>query len=326
MVRRGGERMKKNKIFISTIVVLSLIIALMAILLQNPTTQKKYDISIIVPNSTDNMWKRFESGVRQATDNDNVNVNIVNTTDMKTLADQKNLIDKEIQNGADGLIVQFISSENTEKMIQDITSRTNLQLLLTDVDKYDIDKESIDYIHLDDELISTTVTSQLFDVEGRNLRFKHIGIVLSDEKQSNLQLRLENITTILTQAGASISWTVSGSSDEIKEKLQFVDKPNMIVSLDSVSLDASISYAKEKNIHLYGIGCSDIGIAALDAGTVTAMLVPDTTLLGYTSVHTMYRKLKYSTESTDTIVDYYVVNRDNMFSDRNEQILFPIGD
>ena len=115
--------MKKNKIFISMMIVLSLTITVMAVLLNSPTTQKKYEISVIVPNSSDDMWKRFEFGIRQSTNNDNVNVNFVNTTDMETLADQVNLIDEEIRNGADGVIVQFISSNNTEKVVQDIASR-----------------------------------------------------------------------------------------------------------------------------------------------------------------------------------------------------------
>ncbi len=326
MVEKGDAIMKKNNIFITTIVVLSLIIGIMAVLLQFPTSQKKYEISVIVPNSADNMWERFQSGIRQATDNDDINVNFVNTSDMETLADQKNLIDKEIRNGVDGLIVQFISSENTEKIIEDIASKTKLVLLLTDVDKYDIDSDDIDYIHLDDTLISTTVTSQLFDIEGRDLHLKKVGIVVSNENQNNIQTRIDNVTDILTSAGASISWTVSGSSDNLKEKFQFVDIPNMIVALDSIALDASIEYVNKNDLHLYGIGCSDTNIAALDAGDIQAMIVPDATMLGYYSVHTMYRKLKTNKEKTDLTVDYYVVDRENMFSDRNEQILFPIGD
>ncbi len=318
--------MKKNKVFISMMVVLSLLIMFMAVLLNSPTTQKKYEISIIVPHSNDNMWQRFERGVRQATNNDSVNVNFVNTTDMETLADQVNLIDAEIRNGVDGVIVQFISSSNTEKIVQDIASRCKLELLLTDVAKYDIDSDNIDYIHLDDTLLSTTVTSQLFDIEGRDLRFKRIGIVASNVDQSNIKMRIDNVSNILTKAGASISWTISSTTQNLKEQLRFVEQPSMIVALDSMALDAAVDYAKENDLHLYGIGCSDYNIAALDAGNIQAMVVPDSMMLGYYSVHTMYQKLKINKEKTEKVVDFYTVNRDNMFSDRNEYILFPIGD
>ncbi len=318
--------MKKNKIFISMMIILSLLIISMTVLLNSPTTQRNYEISVIVPNSNDNMWKRFEFGIRQATNNDNVNVNFVNTADMETLADQVNLINEEIRNGVDGVIVQFISSENTEKIIQDIVSRCKLELLVTDVDKYDIDSDNIDYIHLDDTLLSTTVTSQLFDVEGRNLRFKRIGIVASNVDQSNIKTRIDNVSNILTKAGASISWVVSNNTTDLKEQLRYVDKPSMIVALDSIALDASVDYAKENDLRLYGIGCSDYNIAALDSGNVQSMVVPDTMMLGYYSIHTMYQKIKTEKEKTDKVIDFYTVNRENMFSDRNEQILFPIGD
>ena len=36
--------------------------------------------------------------------------------------------------------------------------------------------------------------------------------------------------------------------------------------------------------------------------------------------------LKISEETKEKIIDFYTINKENMFSKQNESILFPIGD
>lgn len=318
--------MKKNNVFIITVVILSIVIMSTIFALHSPTIENVYEISVIVPNSSNNMWNRFESGVREAMDNENVIVNIVNTTGMETLADQKNLIDKEIRNGTDGLIVEFIASNDTEKVVDDIVSKTNLLLLNTKCAMYDIDLKQVDTVTLDDELIATTLTSQLFDQVGRDLRFKRVGILANNIDQYSMKRRLNTVEDILDHAGAKIDWIVSGSSSEMEEQLKFVDIPNYVIGLNSVSLDSGIDFAKKYNIPLYGIGGSDQNVNALDEGIIQSMLVPDAFVMGYNSVQLMVQRIKFPHERKEEIIDFFTINKENMFSKQNESILFPIGD
>ena len=64
------------------------------------------------------------------------------------------------------------ASNDTEKVVDDIVSKTNLLLLNTNCAMYDIDLKKVDTVTLDDELIATTLTSQLFDQVGRDSRKK----------------------------------------------------------------------------------------------------------------------------------------------------------
>ena len=57
--------MKKNKPFIITVLILSIVIMSTIFALRSPTVENIYEISVIVPNSSNNMWNRFESGVRE---------------------------------------------------------------------------------------------------------------------------------------------------------------------------------------------------------------------------------------------------------------------
>ena len=56
------------------------------------------------------------------------------------------------------------------------------------------------------------------------------------------------------------------------------------------------------------------------------MLVPDVFMMGYNSVQLMVQRIKFPHERKEKIIDFYTINKENMFSKQNESILFPIGD
>lgn len=318
--------MKKNNLYISAIIVLSLMIVSMVYLLQLPQTERMYELSVVVPNSDNNMWERFEAGLRQASDMYPININFVNTSEVESLEEQNELIQEEIKNGADGVVVQFMKSTGTEKIINSITNQTHLALLFTDVEMYDIDRAKVDTIMLDNALVSTTVTSMVFDDLSRDLRFKRIGILASYLEMKNIQERLDNIVEIMEDAGATIEWVISGSQKEMQEQLQYAEPPSFIIGLNSLAMDSGISYAKKNDIEIYGIGCSDENVYELDQGVVQAMVVPDAFMAGYQCGQTMYRQLTFDSEKSDVVIDFNPVNQENMFSKINENILFPIGE
>lgn len=321
-----NRNMRKNKMFILTCVILSLIIVSMLYIVNLPTTSSPYEIAVIVPDSSDNSWKRVEEGMRQAAEIDNVNVNFVNTSDMYTLDDEKNLVLREIKNGADGVIVQFLESANTEKIISELSEGNHIELLMSDVSMYEKDSNNIHKILFDDALGAMTLTSQIFDDFGRDLRFKQIGIFAGNQRQKNMQIRLKTVQDILEKSGAIISWVVDGEEEEMNKQLNHVNQPSLLIGLDSFSLDAGIQYATETDLPLYGIGGSDKSVSALDEGILKSMIVPDSFMMGYYAIHSMYQKIHLNQNVKDKTIDFYTVTKDNMFSRRNEKILFPIGD
>ena len=111
-----------------------------------------------------------------------------------------------------------------------------------------------------------------------------------------------------------------------KKYLFLEDIPNYVIGLNSVSLDSGIDFAKKYNIPLYGIGGSDQNVNALDEGIIQSMLVPDVFMMGYNSVQLMVQRIKFPHERKEKIIDFYTINKENMFSKQNESILFPIGD
>lgn len=317
--------MKNNRIFITGIMILAIVITSMFILLQLPQTEKLYEISVIVPASANDQWQRFEAGMRQASGDFGINVNFVNTTDTMDITEQSQLIEKEIQNGTDGLIIQFVSSKGCEDIIHTYADILPIELIETDVEMYDLDQSKVNKVVFDDEELSTSLTSQVFDAIGRDLRYRRVGIIAGNQDQESMQIRLENTKEILENAGASITWCIEGTLEEMSQQIETAEDVSVIVGLDSESLEAGIAYAQENEIPLYGIGCSNEIVSAMDRGIIGSMIVPEDFMMGYYSVRMIYEQLSDHKDMEDMVLGYNVVTKENMFSDTNENILFPIS-
>lgn len=74
---------------------------------------------------------------------------------------------------------------------------------------------------------------------------------------------------------------------------------------------------------LYGEGASVRNISYLDRGRIVSMIVPNEYSMGYRAVEKVVSKLNHKlTPMKDDMVEYRVINQENMFDDDNQKYLF----
>ena len=98
---------KSAKYFILTELVLGILVAVLAALMlkgQNKDTLGR--VAVIVRDSDDSQWSAFKYGIRMAAQERGVEAVIIGTESVLTLEDQEELIQAELENGADAVIVQ----------------------------------------------------------------------------------------------------------------------------------------------------------------------------------------------------------------------------
>lgn len=71
-------------------------------------------------------------GLEQAAKDDDIQLNYVSTGVFASEDEEKALIEREVENGADGIIVQLVSSEDTYAVFEKIDSSVAVMLLETD--------------------------------------------------------------------------------------------------------------------------------------------------------------------------------------------------
>ena len=126
--------MKKNRIYFG-LLILALVVTIVwtsAGMLGVNKEEKKYSVSVIVNDSNNDRWIAMREGLEQAAKDDDIQLNYVSTGVFESEDEEKALIEREVENGADGIIVQLVSSEDTYAVFEKIDSSVAVMLLETD--------------------------------------------------------------------------------------------------------------------------------------------------------------------------------------------------
>lgn len=322
--------MKAKWRYFLVILLLVMIIVMSAVaMLYSGTEETKYKISVIVENSAGDRWVPFEAGLEQAAEDRNIRLNLVSTGEFQSLSEERELIEKELQNGADGIITQLYSSTDTADMITEISRRAALELVDTDADA-EIDVEGkYASVMPDNSAIGRAIGNELLINYGDKLKGRKIGILSGNQKQYGMQERMDGFVGSIGNAGASVVWVEDGSG-VVQERLQYRQKnthADIIVAMDNDGLEQAVDYISQTKdqADLYGEGCSDKNVYYLDYGTIHSMIVPNEYNMGYQAVVSVADRLDNKlTPMKDHEISYRVVHKDNMYDTDNQKLLFPI--
>lgn len=322
--------MNSRKLFIiieSVLAVMVLILALM--MLQEKNGNDFCKVSVVIPDSNDAQWAAFRYGLKMAAEDLGVDLFVVSTGNTLSVEEQMELIRIEIENGADAVIVQPVLGDNTEELLKKVESRVPVMLV-----EYAASKEGeaslLPVVKPDHYAMGNALAEELLADFNGNIEGKTIGIVTeSSESEAAVQCR-KGFEDGLRNTGAEISWLVTGLLQSDREKL-LKDQPrvNIVAAFDERSLTAAGKYSASNDLHgafVYGIGHSTRSAYYLDTGSVECLIVPDEFDVGYQSMTRTAEKLgAYFQDMDQAVVSYTVMRRDELFSEKNQEILFTMS-
>ncbi len=291
---------------------------------------ESYKVSVIVSDSSSGRWIPFKAGLEQAASDNNIELDYVYTDYIDNIYTEASIINDEISDGADGIIADFCLSEGVEDIVSSISARVPIEFVVTDVSR-DVDvRGNSAAVISDNYAIGQAIGNELVIDYGRDLANLDIGIVAGNQNQYAMEDRLEGFRAATEKSGAHIVWTISEnryiSEDIIKANEK--NQADIIIGLDNNSLETAVDYCmseKKEDIKLYGSGCSEKLVYYIDSGKIDSMILPNEFSMGYQSLSDLAIKLQNRTSQlTDRGVGYNVVNRENLFGEDNQQILFPI--
>lgn len=327
--QRIGKMKNSKKLFVLLEAVLAAAVIILSIIMfLGNSTNDRERVSVIVQNSDDGQWSAFRYGLKMAAEDHGIEMFVVGTEGAMTAEEEKKVIEQEIENGADAVIVQPVSGEETEEMLKQIAKR--IPVLLVESDTLSGKKTSdIPVIQPDNYHMGKTLAEELLEEYNGNLKGKTIGIVMETEELEAADSRREGFLDGLEGAGANIRWQVSGVLGEGKKSLEAQPVVELIVALDDRSLTAAGEAAAGNDLHgalVYGIGNSSEAVYYLDTGMAECLVVPDEFSVGYQSLARLAENLRSFFQKTqDSIVTYTVIRRENLFTEENQEIIYTMS-
>lgn len=322
--------MRRNKFYFGILILILLVVIGWASysMLNVGKSEESYSVSVIVNDSNNDRWIALRQGLEQAAGDYNINLNYVSTGEIQSVEEQMALVNRELDNGAEGIIIQTIDSEEGCKQLEEISSRAAVVLLESDA----VPEDLFTLSSPDNYAMGMALAEAIKQDLGIGISGKTVGIVSGNQSQLAMEQRLAGVQEGLAEAKVNVLWIVEeiaeqGSGTEI---MSGMETPDIIIALENEGTERVVDQLMVgaddgENCLLYGVGCSEKVVYYLDKGIIQTLVVPNEFNMGYLSMETIAEQLQYHlSEAKDSQVDYLVINRDNLYDEDNQKILFPI--
>ena len=283
----------------------------------------KRKVSVIVSDSTNDKWSTLFAGLRDGAKEHNISLSLVSTNAFTSVDDEAFYVDREIKSGAQAIILETFTSPGATQLAEVISHRVPTLAIGNPPSGDDIPS----YHYRNHDMGVSILKRIRKDFRGKD--HLKIGILCEDEDSEEAKRRLKGFTEELPDSW-EVTWTIRSSHQAVGALAsnQHINPADIIVAMDSSSLDYAIDYKLEKpddDIVLYGIGNSEKSAYYLDKGVITAMAVPNAFDMGYLSLCAVAGNMSDHKPMENHEIDYVVVDQETMYDESYQKILFPLN-
>lgn len=319
--------MNNKKGFVLTEVILMIMVIGLALMMISGQNKKALDkVSVILENAGDSQWSALKYGLKMAAEEEGIELAVVDVEEGLDAEAQKKVLEREIEDGADALIVQPVLDKNDQEVLKKIEKRVPVMLVGYEAEKGET-RYDLPVIKEDNyEMGQVLAEEMLKDFEG-NIEEKKIGLLLASTDSNMLSSRECGFKDALEDKNANI---LELSLDSLLDREENTEsKVDIVIALDDSNLTAIGEYLASSQPHgelLYGIGQSTEAIYYLDKGIAECVVVPDEFNVGYQSLSEVARKLDHYFENMKKqTVSYSVIRKETLFSKENQELLLTMS-
>lgn len=319
--------MNNKKGFVLTEVILMIMVIGLALMMISGQNKKALDkVSVILENAGDSQWSALKYGLKMAAEEQGIELAVVDVEEGLDAEAQKKVLEREIEDGADALIVQPVLDKNDQEVLKKIEKRVPVMLVGYEAEKGET-RYDLPVIKEDNyEMGQALAEEMLKDFEG-NIEEKKIGLLLASTDSNMLSSRECGFKDALEDKNANI---LELSLDSLLDREENTEsKVDIVIALDDSNLTAIGEYLANSQPHgelLYGIGQSTEAIYYLDKGIAECVVVPDEFNVGYQSLSEVARKLDHYFENMKKqTVSYSVIRKETLFSKENQELLLTMS-
>lgn len=316
----------KRKVIWQLVVPLLGLCVLFLLLAMEPTDvqtrQEPVEISVILRETEGGTWSVTRQGMEQAALDLNVELRMLTLSQENDAQEQRELLERETDNGADGLLLIPADRDVLAQTVEDVTNAIPVVTMETDMSEdgaaacVSVDNTALGRmlgeiaINGAPEGSSVLLLSGVPDATGISDRMDAAAEVLEAAGRRVYRCTLrkeENLESVL--AGELAAWS-----------------PAAVVVADTTTLERTAGLLREQTSAplLYGAGSSAAIAAFLEQGTVTAVVARNEFAAGYLAVEALVDAISQNGSQEVPPLSFSVVRKENMYEPEHQKLLFPV--
>lgn len=299
---------------------------------QLPKTSGLY--SVILYQYTDNDWTSLLEGIRQAEDDEGVVVNYVTMPLGGSPENELELIKREIENGAEGIMLAPVDSEALADEVEQIAKTIPVITLETGLGTENADISGDNYSM--GYLLGSQVASDMAQTG-----MKTVCVIREYMQRQSVQQRYQGFTdAVNAEAPGTVIEDYYRSEGDfslpvcIANMYSYGNYGLYVVSLDKYCTEALIEAGNnlgqekdKKNLfcqRAFGIGNTEKTVSGLDTGSLKGLVYQNEFNMGYQGLQALIRKSQNKKTDPEAEIRYYYVTRETLYEPENERLLFPL--
>lgn len=306
---------KDSKWFNWMVTILCIMIVVCAILgIRSTTEVVKPRVTVIISDSSNERWESLKLGLKQAAQDENVELNILSTEYFDTLEEEEDVIRNNLST-SNGFVVEWVQSHGVSDILHDMIYAGPVVQINTPQEARE-EAYGIQILPQNVQVGKSLASEVLLNCK-EGIQEKKIGILTGNTKSLMYKERTEAFKAVMESYGAVIQ-REEASFDQMQ--LEGLD---ILAVMDPLGMEDVISQSLPSSLKVYGVGGSISDLYAVDQGYVQSLVVVDEYYTGYEAILNLSRKMHnrfYSMQ--ESVSPYYVVNQNNLYSTDNQKLLF----
>ncbi|HHV98632.1 MAG TPA: substrate-binding domain-containing protein [Clostridiaceae bacterium] len=312
----------KNRIFYI------LLIVTMILNFSSCTSSKKiYNVDLIVKSTNSEFWNSVYDGAKAAGATYNINLRFLGPTMEKYYRNQVNIIKQSIQQKTDAII---LAAGDYYMMAEPIKMAADAKIPVILVDSAVDSDQWISFISTDNYEAGRVLAQEIEKRVGGNAEIGVISFVKnaspSLERTTGFSEYINEYTDMKIVETVYCDSYIDKAEQLTRELLKNHPTIRVIAGLNAQSATGAaraLANLQRSDIFLAGIDCTVEEAEYMELGILDVAVLQNPYLMGYFSVETAYKVLKGKKVERNIRTAVYVVDKDNMFSEEIQRLIFP---
>lgn len=314
---------KINLIVLIILLILSFILLFCDLLFRDKN--KTYQISVIASGKSNESFMILKEGAEQAALEMNANIRFLFLSKDNNEEEQIELIKRECDNKVDALLISPIETEDVAEVIEYAKKKIPVIIIQSSMNV----KSNINRVMCDEYKLGQDLAKETLNNISKN---KSIMIITSNDDSISHYERYNGILNVLDQN--NINYFISNVEDYIDYTVlnNIIEARNIggIICVDR-EITENIAELKKKsvsesndnsNILILGVGNTNKIISLLEEKIINATAVQNEFNIGYIAVKNAIEVNNGETVEKLKLIKSTVIESDDMYSPKNERILF----
>ncbi len=279
-----------------------------------------YHVSVILESNNSERWSILKQGIENAAKEYNTEITINTVSTQNGVTECLDIIRRELKNGTDGLILDLSNNNKLVKELDDMLLDTQIVMIESEIPI----SKGYSYIAPDNYQMGYDLGSNLLKNKKNG---KKIGIIVGNKKKNSNMERKNGLIAAI--GDRNVSWVLEDDRELTEETItnKINESPvDYLVGLNTVVTEEILNITKDSGRIgiVYGVGNTEKIVYYVDKGVLGCLVAPNEYIMGYMSVNSMFNRLNYDTKEERTIVDYLVINKENLYDVENQKLMFPM--